>query len=157
MPGPLADGPPIDYLVRSHEIQFSPQSVRGVSAFALVLAAGVALASVALSINQRRYDDTLLALQGSSPRWRRRMSALETGVITAIGAVLAAVLGSLTFWTYTSRLPRDPTLAAAPPVAVPWAALTFLVLVVPLATALLAYGLAPPLRRLDVSRLTDDD
>jgi hypothetical protein len=139
------------------QIEVSPQATRAWTTLALVLAAAIALASVGLSVTQRRTDDALLALQGSPAQWRRRTSALETGTITAVAALLAAVFGPLTFWAYTVSVHRQLVWPNPPPVALPWPALTFLLLVVPVAMALLAYGLTPPLRRLDVSRLTDDD
>ncbi len=114
-------------------------------AAAVVTLLGVAI-SVSLSAAEGRADLATLAAIGAPPRRRRSLAAAQAWVLGQLGCVLGVGVGAL--YGYTAH-----AAFGSPTFAVPWLALTTIVIVVPLFAGLIAWALTrsrlPMVARID--------
>lgn len=105
-------------------------SLVAVSALITLSAAGI---TAGLALADGREDHSVLASIGADPRLRKQLSAAQLGLTSVLGTVLGLAAGGLSTLTMQSLF-RDLTLS------IPWTQLAVLVLVVPLAGALVAWS-----------------
>ncbi|MFE3201292.1 FtsX-like permease family protein [Embleya sp. NPDC059237] len=115
--------------------------------FALVITIGASGVATGLALADGRQDLATLGAVGAPPGVRRRLSAFQSGVIAFLGTALGVVVGVLAgvvvrrgqraaVWEKLPPAIQDRL--HAPTVAVPWARLALVLVVLPLLAGLLA-------------------
>jgi hypothetical protein len=130
-------------------------AVRRLAVSGFAAAVALIVVAVALTTVDRRRDDEVLVALGAPSGLRRRVGAVQAGVLAAVGAAVAVALGTgataFGFATYNDAGTGLPPI----PLVFPWAVAAVLLVALPLAAAGLTSLLTPTIRSVDLHRLAD--